>query len=140
MSDGQWRTFCAAFEDLADLGQNADYALNNQRVLARDVILPRVRALFGSFDRAALVARLEALGLPFAPIARPDELFDDPHLNAAGGLVGVTLPGAGTPTRLPALPIELDGERLGLRHDIPDVDADRDEILRSLGIDPEEAA
>jgi crotonobetainyl-CoA:carnitine CoA-transferase CaiB-like acyl-CoA transferase len=138
VSDGQWRTFCAAFEELADLGQNPAYALNNQRVLARDVILPRVRALFGAMDRDDLVTRLEALGLPFAPIARPDELFDDPHLNAGGGLLDVTLPGTGTATRLPALPIELDGERMGLRHDIPEVNADQDEILLSLGIDPHE--
>jgi len=138
VSDGQWRTFCDAF-GLDELGADPAYAINNQRVLARDVILPQVRALFAAMPREELVARLEALGLPFAPIARPDELFDDPHLNAGGGLLDLTL-ADGTATRLPSLPIEIDGERLGLRHDIPTIDEDRASILRELGIETDEAA
>lgn len=130
VSDGQWKTFCDAF-GLDDLSADPDYALNNQRVLARDTILPRVRALFAGMTREDLVARLESLGLPFAPIARPDELFDDPHLTQ-GGLLDVTI-ADGTATRLPGLPIEIDGERLDLRRDIPTVDADAAEILAEIG-------
>jgi crotonobetainyl-CoA:carnitine CoA-transferase CaiB-like acyl-CoA transferase len=138
VSDGQWTAFCDAF-GLGELGANPDYAKNNHRVLARDRILPLVRALFGAMDRETLVARLETIGLPFAPIARPDELFDDPHLLAAGGLLDVTIPG-GEATRLPALPIEFDGARPGLRHDIPAIDADSDAILRELGLTDAEIA
>jgi crotonobetainyl-CoA:carnitine CoA-transferase CaiB-like acyl-CoA transferase len=138
VSDGQWTAFCDAF-GLGELGANPDYAKNNHRVLARDRILPQVRALFGAMDRETLVARLETIGLPFAPIARPDELFDDPHLLAAGGLLDVTIPG-GEATRLPALPIEFDGARPGLRHDIPAIDADSDAILRELGLTDAEIA
>ncbi|RZF66049.1 CoA transferase [Sphingomonas populi] len=137
VSDGQWKSFCAAF-DLADLGDDPEFALNNQRVLARDVILPRVRALFQSMQRGALVEKLERLGLPFAPIARPDELFDDPHLNT-GGLLDVTIPG-GAATKLPGLPIEFDGARPGLWHDIPEIDADGDAILREIGYSDDEIA
>lgn len=132
VSEGQWKTFCEAFE-LTELGNNPDYALNNQRVLARDVILPQVRALFASMPREALVAQLEKLGLPFAPIARPDELFDDPHLSEPGGLLDVTIPGGG-PTRLPGLPIELDGERMMVRHDVPLAGEHYDEVLAELGL------
>jgi crotonobetainyl-CoA:carnitine CoA-transferase CaiB-like acyl-CoA transferase len=130
VSDGQWTAFCRAF-DLAEFAGNPDYAENNQRVLARDVILPRVRELFGAMNRADLVEKLEAIGLPFAPIAKPADLFDDPHLNASGGLLDVTIPG-GQATRLPALPLELDGQRFGLHRDIPAIDADRDDILQGL--------
>jgi crotonobetainyl-CoA:carnitine CoA-transferase CaiB-like acyl-CoA transferase len=137
VSDGQWKTFCEAF-GLTELGGNPDYALNNQRVLARDVILPQVRALFAGMPRDALIAHLEKLGLPFAPIARPDELFDDAHLNA-GGLVEVTIPDGGR-TKLPGLPVEIDGERPGLRHDIPQIDADADAILAELGYSADEVA
>jgi crotonobetainyl-CoA:carnitine CoA-transferase CaiB-like acyl-CoA transferase len=66
---------------------------------------------------------LEAIGLPFAPIARPEDLFSDPHLLASDGLLDITLPD-GTATRLPGLPIEFDGKRMPLRHDLPRV-ADR---------------
>lgn len=130
VSDGQWRSFCAAF-GLGDLGDDPAYETNNQRVGARQDLLPRVRALFASMRRADLVARLESIGLPFAPIARPEDLFDDPHL-AAGGLVEVTVP-QGKSTRLPGLPIEIDGRRMPLRHDVPLPDADAAGILRAIG-------
>ena len=58
------------------------------------------------------MAKCERLGLPFAPITRPAELFDDPHLNASGGLVPVTLPN-GAASKLPALPLSFDGARPG---------------------------
>lgn len=126
VSDSQWAAFCKAM-DLSDLGDDPTLAANNDRVRARDRILPRVRELFASFEREALVEKLEAIGLPFAPVSRPDELFDDPHLNH-GGLVDVTIPG-GEATRLPALPLEFDGRRLGLRRDVPLPDADREVVL-----------
>ncbi|SDC83362.1 Crotonobetainyl-CoA:carnitine CoA-transferase CaiB [Sphingomonas sp. YR710] len=138
VSDGQWVTFCRAF-GLDDLGNDRAFALNNQRVLARDVILPRVQALFAGMDRSDLVAKLETIGLPFAPIVRPDELFDDVHLNQGGGLMDVTIPG-GAATRLPGLPIEFDGARAPLRHDIPEAGADGDAILSELGYSADEIA
>jgi len=81
-----------------------------------------------------LIGRLEQTGLPFAPIARPEDLFEDPHLNAAHGLVRVTLPD-GSVTTLPALPLELDGIRPGIRHDLPVLDAQRAQILRDYGVE-----
>ena len=130
VSDAQWTAFCAAF-GLDDLGANPEFAKNNQRVLARDAIVPQIRALFAGMTRAELVAKVETIGLPFAPIARPEDLFDDPHLNH-GGLVDVTIPG-GEATRLPGLPIEFDGARAPLRHDIPHAGADGAAILREIG-------
>jgi len=138
VSDAQWKSFCAAF-GLDALGGEPALALNNARVLARDTILPQVRALFSGMTRAALIEMLERLGLPFAPIARPEDLFDDPHLAQSGGLLDVTIPG-GTATRLPGLPIEIDGARMALHHDIPEIDADAAEILRELGYSDAEVA
>jgi len=132
VSDAQWVAFCAAF-GLVELGANPDYAKNNQRVLARDAIVPEIRALFAAMTREELIAKVETIGLPFAPIARPEDLFDDPHLNH-GGLVDVTIPG-GEPTRLPGLPIEFDGARVPLRHDIPHAGSDGADILREIGYD-----
>lgn len=110
VSDGLWQKFCEAFE-LRELGANEAYRLNNQRVKAREVLLPQVRELFRRFTKAELVAKLEATGLPFAPIGKPEDLFDDPHLRASGGLAPVTLPD-GRRTSLPILPIEMHGRRL----------------------------
>ena len=132
VSDSQWAGFCKAFE-LADLAADTALALNNERVLARDRILPRIRDLFAGMTREELVAKLDGIGLPFAPITRPDELFDDPHLNAQGGLVDIQIPG-GNATRLPALPLEIDGERMDVRRDVPAVDADRASVVRDFGL------
>lgn len=138
VSDAQWVAFCAAF-GLDALRADPALAKNNQRVLARDAILPQVRALFAAMPREDLVAKLETVGLPFAPIARPDELFDDPHLVASGGLLDVTIPDGGA-TRLPGLPLEFDGARTPLRHDVPVAGGDGADILRALGLDEAEIA
>ena len=81
--------------------------------------------------RDEIVPKLEAIGLPFAPITRPAELLDDPHM-LAGGLLDVTLED-GRAAKLPALPIELDGKRLPLARDIPQPGADTEALLAALG-------
>ncbi len=108
-------------------------ATQADRVAARDRTVPAAAAAFRRYTKAELMARCEALGLPYAPIARPAELFDDPHLNASGGLLAVTLPDDGRRVRLPALPLALDGVRPGLRHDLPRVGEHGAEIARELG-------
>lgn len=138
VSDSQWQSFCKAFA-LDELGADAAYADNNQRVLARDTILPVVRKLFASISRADLVAILEAIGLPFAAIVRPDELFDDPHLKESKGLINVTIPGGGA-TRLPALPIAFDDDRPEPGRDIPAINQDGVDILREIGFDERDIA
>lgn len=138
VSDGQWSVFCRTF-GLDDLLADPELKTNNQRVEARERILPQVRALFGGHQRDELTPRLEAIGLPFAPIVRPDELFDDAHLLAGGGLVDVTLED-GTRTRLPGLPIEFDGARVESRRDLPQPGADAVDVLREAGLSEAEAA
>ena len=134
VSDGQWKTFTAAF-GLDELGNDPRLALNNQRVEARDRILPAVRALFAAMTREDAIARLEELGLPFAPIAKPQDLFDDPHLVNSDGLVPLTV--EGRRTRLPALPVSIDGARPGLRHDLREAGADGADIIAELGFEGE---
>jgi len=138
VSDSLWEKFCAAF-DLTELGANPQLKTNAQRVLAREALLPQIRELFKRYTKADLVAKLERTGLPFAPIGRPEELFDDPHLLASGGLGAVTLLD-GTPTRLPLLPLELDGERPTQGGSLPAVGEHTTQVLQSLGLAAEEVA
>jgi crotonobetainyl-CoA:carnitine CoA-transferase CaiB-like acyl-CoA transferase len=125
--------FCEAF-GLADFLADPALKTNPQRVEARARILPVVSDLFARMTKAELMEKCEQLGLPFAPIARPEDLFEDPHLNAGGGLTPVTLQN-GTRTKVPALPIEMGGARFGTRLDIPAVGAHTREILEGLGYD-----
>ncbi len=132
VSDSLWEKFCAAF-DLDELGADPRYKTNSQRVQARDTLLPQVRELFKGYTKSSLVAKLERTGLPFAPIGRPEDMFDDPHLLASGGLGEVTLTD-GTRTQLPLLPVELDGQRPTQGGTLPAVGANTREVLRGLGV------
>jgi crotonobetainyl-CoA:carnitine CoA-transferase CaiB-like acyl-CoA transferase len=92
--------------------------------------------VFASYTKAELMAKLEASGLPFAPITRPEELFDDPHLNAGAGLLPFTVTdGArkGREAKLPALPLEMDGRRFGLRRPVPRAGEHSREVLIEAG-------
>ena len=136
VSDALWVTFCKAFE-LHDLGADANYRTNTQRVRARDVLLPKVRDLLRSYDRAELVARLEKAGIPFAPINRPEDMFEDPHLLASGGLGEVDFLN-GVRAKLPNLPLELDGRRPTRGGSLPHAGQHTSEVLAELGFSGEE--
>jgi crotonobetainyl-CoA:carnitine CoA-transferase CaiB-like acyl-CoA transferase len=133
VTDTQWKIFCNAFE-LQLLLSDPELKTNPQRVEARPRIIPIVAAIFEKLTKQQLMGKCEELGLPFAPIAKPEDLFDDPHLNAAGGLTPVTLSN-GTRTKVPNLPIEMDGARLGTRLDIPRIGEHTREVLAGLGYD-----
>ena len=134
VSDGQWKSFCEAFE-LNEWASDASLAENNDRVARRDEIIPVLRELFLTYSKADLMARLEKTGLPFAPITRPEDLFDDPHLNAQGGLLDMELPDGGK-VKLPAMPITMNDERCGLNLNPPKIGEHSKEILGSLGYSP----
>jgi crotonobetainyl-CoA:carnitine CoA-transferase CaiB-like acyl-CoA transferase len=130
VTDALWEKFCALF-GLDDLWADESIRANNQRVLARDQILPRIRELVGQMTRAEVIAKLDGTGMPFAPIGKPEELFDDPHLNA-GGMEPVTLD-TGAETKLPTIPLEMGGKRPGAPSALPLPGADARAVLAALG-------
>jgi len=136
VSDTQWRIFCEAFAR-QDLMDDPDLASNAQRFTARDRIMPLLRELFGALPKAELMEICDRIGLPFAPIARPHDLFEDPHLQESRGLLDVTLPD-GRPTKVPALPLMMDGNRTKIRRDLPRIGEHSNEILIEAGYSPEE--
>jgi len=138
VSDTQWAGFCEAF-GFEEFAADESLADNNGRVEAQQRLIPAIRTHFASMSKRTLMDRLESAGLPFAPIARPHDLFADPHLNASGGLLDITLR-TGTKTKLPALPLEFAGGRMGLRRDIPAEGADADAVLAEMGLDKSQVA
>ncbi len=131
VSDTQWAIFCDAF-GLPELKADPRLRTNNERVGARDWMMPLLRAELSGYGAAELSALFEANGLPFAPITRPHDLFDDPHLKQTGGLAPMTLPD-GRETLTALLPLTLDGERLGVRLNPPKLGEHSVELLRELG-------
>ena len=91
VSDAQWDTFCDAL-GFADLKADPLLATNNDRVRQRATMLPALRQRLAGRTAAELSALFERNGPPYAPIVRPEQLYDDPHLNATGGLADITLP------------------------------------------------
>jgi crotonobetainyl-CoA:carnitine CoA-transferase CaiB-like acyl-CoA transferase len=133
VTDSLWEKFCTLF-GLDALWADKSLRANNQRVLARDRIMPEVRALVKTFTRDAVIAKLDGTGLPFAPIGRPEDMFDDPHLRASGGLEAVTLDD-GRMVHLPPLPLEMDGVRVNAPTALPTPGRDSDAVLAALGYD-----
>ena len=142
VSDAQWQVFCAAF-GLDDLLADPALVTNNQRVVARPTLMPRLRARFAELTVAELSARFEQLGLPYAPIRKPEELYDDEHLRQTGGLADITLPDgarAGQRAGTTLLPFTMHGHRLGVRDQPPKAGEHSDALLAQLGYSAAEIA
>lgn len=142
VSDTQWALFCDAF-GYDDLQADPRLLGNNNRVRCRDWLIPLLRERLATQSAADLAALFERHGLPFAPITKPHELLDDPHLCATGGLAPITLPDgerAGQTAQTVLLPLALDGERLGVRRSPPTLGEHSAELLAELGYSAEDAA
>jgi crotonobetainyl-CoA:carnitine CoA-transferase CaiB-like acyl-CoA transferase len=138
VSDTQWAILCKEFS-FDDLKADPRLGSNNERVQNRSWLIPMLRERFAELSAKELSERFEKVGLPYAPITRPHELFDDPHLLATGGLAPMTIAADNTSsgkeieTRAALLPLALNGERLRIRNAPPRVGADTVELLISLG-------
>lgn len=138
VSDSQWAAMCREF-GFDDWLADDRLRTNNDRVQARAWLLPLLRERFAALRAAELAARFEANALPYAPITRPEALFDDPHLAATGGLAPLNVPadassaGRAFDTRAPLLPLTLDGQRLPVRDDPPAIGEDTRALLAELG-------
>ncbi len=137
VSDAQWEVFCKAF-GYADLKVDARHATNNDRVRERAMLMPVLRARLAHYSARELSDIFETNGLPFAPIAKPEDLFDDPHLRATGGLADIRIPDgkrAGEITQTALAPLMMDGQRLGVRIQPPMLGEHTEALLASLGYD-----
>jgi crotonobetainyl-CoA:carnitine CoA-transferase CaiB-like acyl-CoA transferase len=137
VSDAQWLVFCDVL-GLDDLKADPAMATNNQRVELREPLLATLRERLAQRSAAELADLMERAGLPFAPIRKPEDLLDDPHLLATGGLADVVVPDgakAGQTVKTTLFPITMDGERLGVRLNPPKMAEHTDELLASIGYD-----
>jgi crotonobetainyl-CoA:carnitine CoA-transferase CaiB-like acyl-CoA transferase len=135
VTDTQWQVFCREFGE-HELARDERLSSNAKRVQERGWLIPRVNEITRRHTLAELSAKLEAIGLPFAPIARPWDLLEDPHLNASGGLLDTKI--NSRTIRVPALPLTLGGERLRKRADPPRIGEHGRELLAELGCSPQD--
>ncbi|HUN59043.1 MAG TPA: CaiB/BaiF CoA-transferase family protein, partial [Candidatus Binataceae bacterium] len=134
VSDGQWLKFCETF-GLKELRDDSELASNNQRIAARSWLIPRIKEALRNLTLAEALSLSEAAGVAFAPVLRPEALFDDKHLVATDSLLRTVLP-TGAVSALPRLPILMGGDGFGLRCDPPGVGSDTYGVLIAAGLQP----
>jgi crotonobetainyl-CoA:carnitine CoA-transferase CaiB-like acyl-CoA transferase len=127
VSDTQWAIFCRAFK-LDAMRADPRLANNNLRVEARPWLIPELGKFFRQFTKAELQERFEREGLPYAPIVKPEELFDDPHLVESGGLADLELE-SGETTPVPLIPMTMGNRRFPPRIPISRIGEHTDELL-----------
>jgi crotonobetainyl-CoA:carnitine CoA-transferase CaiB-like acyl-CoA transferase len=137
-SDRQWRRFCEHFRQ-PELLDNPAYKTNEDRVRARPALLPAVAEIVARHTLAELAELFDRIDIPFSPVAKPGDLFEDPQLNAGGRMLDVEFPG-GVRAKLPRLPIEIGEHNLTLRRQAPAIGEHTAEILAALGLAPAEIA
>ena len=130
VSEKQWLTLCDVLER-PDLAAEPAFLTNAQRVVVRPALLQRLGEILQHHVAAELSPKLEAAGIPYAPIMRPDQLVNDPHLKASGGLVPMQTDDGGS-TEVVLLPLTLGGRRPGVRMPLAAVGEHTDEVLGQL--------
>lgn len=137
-SDQHWQRFCAE-AGRADLANDATLATNNQRIVARPRLVPILAGLFAGLTAAEAEDLCARAKIPHAPVARPEDLLADQHLEATQGLLDTHLPD-GVTARLPRLPLamgELDTDK---RLDPPALGNATASILAAWGYDTDAIA
>jgi crotonobetainyl-CoA:carnitine CoA-transferase CaiB-like acyl-CoA transferase len=105
-NDGLFRRTCEAV-GLPELADDPRFATNGARVEHRSELIPLLQDRFADEPLAVWLERLEAAGVPCAPIRGLDEVFASPEGAALVRTVDDPVRG---PLRLVASPIRFDGE------------------------------
>jgi crotonobetainyl-CoA:carnitine CoA-transferase CaiB-like acyl-CoA transferase len=137
-SDKQWVRFCIEFER-DDWLNDERLATNNSRIKEREWFMPQLRTFLLTQTKADIMQKCESANLPFSPIARPEDLFDDPQLNAGGSLLDIIFPD-GRHAKLPRQPVLLSEHDWGIRSHPPQIGEHTTEILSELDLNEKEIA
>ena len=130
VSDKQFTALCEVI-DRPDLANDPALATNAQRVEVRPELLTRLGETIRGLEINDLCSKLEAAGLPYAKVVRPDQLVNDEHLIQSGGLVPMQADN-GEMTQAVLLPLLMGGRRPGVRSPLPKIGEHTEEVLASL--------
>ena len=131
-SNAHWQRFCAAF-GLMELFADERLDTNEKRVTAQEWMLPLIREAVARYTGAALQATLERASVPYAPLRRPDQLLDDPHLIESGQLMPVPMED-GRIGALPKLPFASTAYDFTVRLPPPKLGEHTREVLAEAGL------
>ena len=131
-SNAHWERFCKEF-GLSDLLADERLGDNTKRVAERQWLNERIAEEMRRYPSAEISERLERARIPFAPLRRPDQLVDDPHLNASGQFLDTPLPGR-PPAKLPKMPVKSTAFEFALRRPAPQLGQHTREVLAEFGL------
>ena len=137
-SNPHWERFCAAF-GLPHLHADERLGTNEKRVNAQEWMLPLIREAVARYTSADLQQRLDCAGVPYAPLRRPDQLLDDPHLIESGQLLPVPMED-GRIGNLPKLPFASSAYDFTVRLPPPKLGEHTREVLAQAGLTESEIA
>ncbi len=132
VSDKQFQMLCGVLAR-DDLATDPALATNAQRVAVRPQLLAQLQSTLQHRELDELCTALQAAGLPYAKVVRPDQLVHDEHLIASGGLVPMETDNGDT-TQVVLLPLLMGGRRPGVRQPLPKVGEHTEEVLGALNL------
>jgi crotonobetainyl-CoA:carnitine CoA-transferase CaiB-like acyl-CoA transferase len=132
-NDAQYVKLCNVL-GASELADNPAYKDNVGRLNARAELVGKIAAITSTLKRAALLAQLEAVGVPAGPINNLEQVFNDPQVIHRG--MQLKLPsGAAKSGTIPGVrtPIVIDGWKAASERPSPLLGEHTAEILREIG-------
>ncbi|MCX7559254.1 CaiB/BaiF CoA-transferase family protein [Sulfitobacter sp. F26204] len=138
VTDGQWHTITGLL-GLEQLRDDPRLQGREAQIAARSWTIPIFAEAIAAREIDTLATEFEAQGIPFSPISRPGDMFDDPHVTRSGGL-DTSRTGSGAVFRAPSLPFEVRGVSNSPAGDVADVGQHTKAVLSSIGLSADEIA
>lgn len=136
VTEGQWKTVCEILH-LENFLSDARLQTRPDQIEARSWTLPLIGAQVAQRSIEELSALFEAHGIPFSPIAKPSDMYNDPHAMREGAMAE-SFCADGSSFKAPSLPFEVDGVLITGGGDVPAQGQDTVEVLEALGLNPEQ--
>ncbi|HEV7167922.1 MAG TPA: CaiB/BaiF CoA-transferase family protein [Micrococcaceae bacterium] len=137
-NDSLWRKFAAAL-DREDLLADERFSKNPSRVANRDILIPLIEEAMLTRTTTEWVNVLDEAGVPVGPIQTVDQAVQDPQVLARGMVAELQHPRAGA-LKVVGCPVRLTRTPPTMRTAPPVLGQHTDEVLASLGFNPEDIA
>lgn len=130
-TDGQWEKMCRAL-GLEKLLDDPKLQSRPDQIVGRSWTIPLIAGVIATRTYGDLIKVMEENDLLFAPVKRPAEMYDDPHVNRPGGLL-MSHYADKKDFRGPPLPVEANGQPVAAKSvDLPSIGQHNAEILTAL--------